>query len=193
MYWKSHAEIEGSHATLSASKYAWIRYDDDKIMDTFMTRLDAMKGTQLHELAAHLIKMRVNLPDTTATFNSYVNDCIGFRMDPEVVLFASKNAFGTADAIRYGRNPKNPDRMLLQIFDLKTGVNPAKFDQLLIYVVFFIIEYKIDPKDIDIELRIYQNDEIQIYIPELDDIIPIRERLVSADAIIDRMRAEMFS
>jgi len=192
MFWKNHADIEGRHATLSASKYHWIRYNDDKIVDTYMTRLDAMKGTQLHELAKHLIEMKVKLPDTTATLNQYVNDCIGLRLSPEVMLVASANAFGTADAIGYRKIP-GQNRYKLIIADLKTGVHEASFDQLLIYVVFFCIEYKVDIMTIDVELRIYQNDEVRIFEPQLDDIIPIRERLLSADAIIDRMRAEAFA
>jgi hypothetical protein len=56
----------------------------------------AAKGTQLHNLAAMLITMGQKLPRNTKTLNRYVNDCIGFRMKPEQVLFYSIHAFGTA-------------------------------------------------------------------------------------------------
>lgn len=50
--------------------------------------------------------------------NAFVNDAIGYRMDPEVLLYYSDNAFGTADAISFIDG-------VLRIFDLKTGKHPV--------------------------------------------------------------------
>ena len=35
MNFKSHSHLEGKHAFLSASKYHWINYDEDKLVATF--------------------------------------------------------------------------------------------------------------------------------------------------------------
>ena len=70
--------------------------------------------------------MRVKLPKTKQTLNMHVNDAIGFKMDPEVVLYYSENCFGTADAISFKDN-------LLRIHDLKTGFSETNILQLKIY------------------------------------------------------------
>ena len=43
---------------------------------------------------------------------------------------------------------------------------------------------------IDIELRIYQNDFIQIYIPDPEDILHIMDKLITFDRLIDQARQE---
>ena len=53
----------------------------------------AQYGTELHELAAKLIELGIKLPKSNKTLNMYVNDCIGFRMTPEVTFYFSENAF----------------------------------------------------------------------------------------------------
>ena len=99
----------------------------------------------------------------------YVNDAIGYKMTPEQILYYSDNCFGTADAITF-RNG------LLRIHDLKTGVTPAHMEQLEIYVALFCLEYKIKPSDIDVELRLYQLDEILVHKPMADEIVPIIDK-----------------
>lgn len=185
MRFMKHSTLEGRHAFLSASKYHWIRYDEDKIARSYLTAMAAARGTELHEFAANAIRLGVKLQGRN-TIASYVNDAIGFAMEPEVVLAYSDNAFGTADAISFRKNT-------LRIHDLKTGETPSNMDQLLIYVAFFCLEYKIRPSDIKIELRIYQNDQIMIHIPELDDIVHIIDKIITADKIITRIREEQLS
>ena len=106
-----------------------------------------------------------------------VNDAIGFRMDPEMVLYYSENCFGTADAITFNDN-------LLRIHDLKTGAVPAHMEQLFIYAALFCMEYRINPKDIQFETRIYQNDDIWIENPTYEDIDPIIEKIREFDKVI---------
>ena len=177
-----HSTLEGRHAFLSASKYHWIRYDEDKIARSYLTAMAAARGTELHEFAANAIRLGVKLQGRN-TIAMYVNDAIGFSMEPEVVLAYSDNAFGTADAISFRKNT-------LRIHDLKTGESPANMDQLMIYVALFCLEYKIRPSDIRIELRIYQNDAIIVHIPELDDIAHIIDKMITADKIINRIKEE---
>ena len=113
----------------------------------------------------------------------YVNDAIGYLMTPEQVLYYSENCFGTADAICFRNN-------LLRIHDLKTGVTPTHMEQLIIYAALFCLEYKIKPVDINFELRIYQNDEKIIFNPTVEDILPIMDKIVTADKIIRQLKQQ---
>lgn len=183
MNFDPHPQLVGKHAFLSASKYAWIRYDDEKLEDVYRNHQQAMIGSQLHEFASTAIRLKIKLPRTAKTLNQFVNDVIGFQMASEQVLYYSDNIFGTADAISFKKN-------VLRIFDLKTGVNKASFDQLLIYTAMFCLEYRIKPQDIDIELRLYQNDEVLILEPVLEEIIPIMEKMVHFDSKIEMFKLE---
>ena len=196
MKFNSHPELVGKHAFLSPSGYHWIRYTDDKILDRLETSMSAQHGTRLHEIAAELIDLGMNLPKTQTTLNMYVNDAIGFRMSPEVSLMASYNAFGTADAISFRKERVKDKVMTLRIHDLKNGVHPAKMDQLKIYAAYFCIEYAVNPNDIYIELRIYQNDDFtftnSIEDPDLGaDILTIMGRTLHFDKIITDRRLEV--
>lgn len=183
MNFAKHYKLEGQHALLGASKYAWIRYSDDKIAELYYSEYAKQEGTRLHALASELIKLGVKLPDINKTLNLFVNDAIGFRMESEQVLYYSMNCFGTADAISFRQNK-------LRIHDLKTGKGPTHFEQLEIYAALFCLEYDIKPADIEIELRIYQSNKVRTLIPEVDDIVPIMDRIITADKIISQIRIE---
>ena len=81
--WNDHPELEGKHAFLGGSNYHWLNDDEEKLVN----RYDAMRakelGTELHEIAAMLIKHRLKLKDEGTTLGKYVNDAIDFRMRPE--------------------------------------------------------------------------------------------------------------
>jgi hypothetical protein len=113
----------------------------------------------------------------------FVNDAIGFKMTPEQVLYYSDNCFGTADAIVFRNN-------VLRIHDLKTGVMPAHIEQLMVYAALFCLEYRIRPGDIEIELRIYQSNEIVIMKPTAEDIGPIMDKIISFDKVINNIKKE---
>ena len=117
------------------------------------------------------------------TLYAYVNDAIGFRMSTEVVLYYSDRFFGTADAICF-RNNK------LRIHDLKTGVGPVHMEQLEVYAALFCLEYKVRPGDIEFELCIYQNDEVVVFNPTAEDILPIMDKIVHLDKILAECDAE---
>lgn len=189
MQFAKHPEVAGSHAFLSASKYYWIRYDEAKILETFATDMAASRGTRLHAFAAEAISLGQRLPKTQQTLSMYVNDALSFRMRPEQVLFYSRNAFGTADAISF-RRERGHERTVLRIHDLKTGTTKSNVNQLEIYAAFFCLEYDIKPHSIDIELRIYQNDFVQVYEPDPDDIVHIMDKIVTFDRIIESAREE---
>lgn len=181
MNFNKHYNLKGQHAFLGASKYHWINYDEDKLAATYSNFLAAQQGTILHDFAAQCISLGQRLPKSQKTLNMYVNDAVGFKMVPEQVLYYSENCFGTADSIIF-RN------QLLRIHDLKTGVIPAHMEQLMIYAALFCLEYKIKPGDIGMELRIYQNDEIIFHEPEVDEITPIMDKIITFDKIISSIR-----
>ena len=183
MRFNMHSDLAGRHAFLSASKYHWINYDDEKLDRVYKTALAVKRGTELHDLAHNLIRLGVKLPRTPLAINRYVNDAIGFRMTPEQMLVYSDNAFGTADAISFRKE-------MLRVHDLKTGIIPGSFHQLEIYAALFCLEYGIKPGTIGIELRIYQNKEPQEFIPEVDDIVHIMDRIIAFDRRINDIRME---
>lgn len=183
MNFNKHSALEGQHAFLGASKYHWINYDEGKIAESYNKFLAVQKGTVLHDFAARCITLGQKLPRSNKTLNMYVNDAIGFRMTPEQVLYFSENCFGTADAISFRDG-------LLRVHDLKTGVTPARMEQLEVYAALFCLEYKIKPKDIDMELRLYQNDEVLCHKPAIDDIAYIIDKIITFDRIINKLKEQ---
>lgn len=173
--------LDGIHAFLAPSKYSWVGYDEEKLEGVYSTWRLSQLGTELHELAAKLINLRVKLPKNNKTLNMYVNDGIGYRMDTEVCLFYSYNCFGTADAISFNNN-------MLRIHDLKNGKTPASLQQLRIYAALFCLEYAYNPRDLDIELRVYQLDEVLIENPDPEDILYIMDKIVLFDKRIDEIK-----
>ena len=153
------------------------------IAEAYNKFLATEKGTVLHGFAAQCITLGQKLPRSNKTLNMYVNDAIGFKMIPEQVLYYSDNCFGTADSISFRNN-------FLRIHDLKTGVIPAHMEQLKVYAALFCLEYKKKPSDISMELRIYQNDEVLIENPMVDDILPIIDKIISFDKIITKIQME---
>lgn len=183
MNFNKHFSLEGKHAFLGASKYHWINYDADKLVESYSKYQATLNGTILHDFACQCITLGQKLPKSQKTLNMYVNDAIGFKMKPEQVLYYSDNCFGTADAIIFRNN-------LLRIHDLKTGVTRAHMEQLEIYAALFCLEYNKKPSDIDMELRIYQNNEILVHNPTVEDILPIMDKIITFDKLIDRMKME---
>lgn len=183
MNFNNHSMLEGKHAFLGASKYHWINYDANKVADSYSKFLAVQRGTELHDFAAQCIKLGQKLPKSKKTLNMYVNDAIGFKMTPEQVLYYSENCFGTADSISF-RNG------LLRIHDLKTGIVPAHMEQLMIYAALFCLEYKVKPSEIDMELRLYQSDNVLYHNPTAEDIVPIIDKIISFDKIITNIKLE---
>ncbi len=181
MIFNDHSKLNGCHAFLSASQYHWIRYTDEKIIDRYNKQQAVKRGTELHDFASKCIQLGQKLPKSKKTLNSFVNDAIGYGMETEKVLFYSENCFGTADAISF-----NEKERFLRIHDLKTGVNPAHFEQLLIYAAMFCLEYGYKPEKIKVELRLYQNDEILVLEPIPEDISAIMDTIVRFDKLIKK-------
>lgn len=184
MNFNSHFDLLGEHAFLSASKYHWVNYDIEKVGVAFAKYLAVQKGTELHDFASRCIKLKQRLPKSRKSLNEFVNDAIGFRMRSEQPLYYSPNSFGTADAISFRDG-------VLRIHDLKTGVSPVSMRQLDIYAALFSLEYRIKPETIEIELRIYQSDEVVVSKPLPEDIREVMDKIVEFDRVIEQIKADM--
>jgi hypothetical protein len=145
----------------------------------------ALEGMEQHRYAAIAIAEQEFQDDETTTVGMYINQCIQYRMAPEVVLYFSPNAFGTVDAIsyRYG---------ILRISDLKTGVSRTSEHQLEVYAALFCLEYEIDPFSCrGIQLRIYQDRQCRVYVGDPYFIKGIMDKIVAFDVILNRLREEV--
>lgn len=182
MHFNQHLNLEGVHAFLGASKFHWIRYSEDKVAESYKNFLATERGTELHEFAAQCIRLGRKLRGKD-TLSMYVNDAIGYKMTPEQVLYYSDNCFGTTDSISFRNN-------FLRIHDLKTGVTKAHMEQLEIYAALFCLEYKVKPSDIEMELRLYQSDDILVHNPSVDEIVPIIDKIISFDKVINEIRRQ---
>ena len=213
MNWNTHSNLVGKHALFSPSGYHWLNYDmegeefPDLVFKKYKAQYATIIGSVLHEYAEKRIKYRLRMykteknnvmmylldsgvPMSVIDLDSmydnrmhYVNDAIGFQMEPEIVLYYSENCFGTTDAIYY-RNKE------LRIHDYKSGLVPAHMEQPLIYAGLFCLEYGIKTIDISTHLRIYQFNEIVEDNPEPDKIQEVTERIITLDKIVSKWKAE---
>lgn len=184
MKFHSYSNLEGLHASFSPSQPSWLRYDDDKAIEVITNRKAAEMGSRLHKWAKDTIDLGIKQSRSKKTLSAYVNDAIGYKMNTEVVLFYSPRFFGTADAICFRDN-------VLRIHDLKTGKTPVHMEQLEIYAALFCLEYKVKPGEIEMELRIYQNNEMIVHNPTAEDILPIMDRIIHLDKILDKLDEEV--
>lgn len=208
MKWNDHLNLKNTHALFSPSTGAWEKYTPERLEERYYTSYATDIGTAIHEEAMYHILYRVaikaaskgelklslyrrpNIPNDVVdaldfdpifkNYMAYVNDAIGFRMDPEVILYANNLCYGTVDAISYKDN-------FLRIHDLKTGLTKAHIEQLFKYAALFCYEYKIDPRKIGSEFRIYQNDilvvnptgdEIMRYVDQITEIAKLNKEII---------------
>ena len=186
MKFYDHKSLEGLHAPFTASQSSWLRYDDEKIIEVYNNKKASEMGTRLHAWAAETINLGLKQPKSKKTLCAYVNDAIGYKMNTEVVLFYSEHFFGTADAISF-RNG------VLRIHDLKTGKVgkiESHMEQLEVYTALFCLEYKVKPSDIQIELRVYKSDEVIVWNPTTEDIVPIMDKIVHLDKLLEKLDRE---
>ena len=207
MNFTNHKELVGKHSMLAPSQPYWLNYSEDQLFQKFVSNYAQSMGTLLHELAETLIKNGIKIKKTDKTmvlvhllkngipraaidldriynnFMTYVNDAVGFKLTPEQPLVYSEYCFGTADAISFRNNQ-------LRIHDYKSGTLPAKMEQLMVYAALFCLEYRIKPSEIQMELRIYQNDDCLICNPTVEDIAPIMDKIITFDKLIKNIKRE---
>lgn len=210
MQFNKHPYLEGKHALLSASSWRWINDDEESLAKRICSQYSQTMGTLLHEIACKHIRYRTKMNKydkkniilellsngipgmviSTVDFDSifenlmtYVNDGVGFKMEPEVVLSYSENMFGTADAIKFSE-----EEHFLRIHDYKSGTTPAHMEQLMIYAALFCLEYRVKPSTIDIELRLYQNNEVIVHNPSTDEILQIIDKIIATDKFMTNIK-----
>ena len=187
MIFNKHLNLEGLHAPFSASQSAWLRYDDDKAVEVFENKKSAEMGTRIHAWAKETIDLGIKQPRSNKTLYAYVNDAIGYKMSTEVVLYYSDYFFGTADAISFRSN-------VLRIHDLKTGSSGKienHIEQLEVYAALFCLEYRVKPGEIKMELRVYKSDEVLVHTPTAEDILPIMDKIISLNKILEQIDKEV--
>ena len=203
MIWKDYSRLKNTHAFCGASNYRWRNYDIEKLIQSKESSYATTIGTLLHAYAASNVEKHFkmqkqdkrgvfryltvehDIPETAVDIDrlfpnlmNYVNDVIGFRMDPEVVLYFSNDFYGTADAISW-------EDSILRISDLKTGITPASFLQLENYAAFFCLDYKVKPSQIEkMEFRIYQNNDIIFAEPDPRILSPIIEQIIEFNRVL---------
>lgn len=183
MNWNNHSDLEGTHAFLSPSSHHWTNYSPEKLEAVYRNVRAREEGTWMHTFASMAIQKKLKLARNKKTINMFVNDCIGFQMDSEVMLYYSPNAYGTTDAISF------KDK-ILKIFDYKSGVVKASFKQLDVYAAIFCLEYGIDPRTITIEQRIYQNNAFEESVPPAEHIQSIMNTIIDFDNLIEAIKNE---
>lgn len=182
---KTHPNLEGTHAFLSPSNYHWLNYTLERLEERYTSVQAAQMGTRLHAFAAEAIELGMEFPDNGQTLNLYVNDAIRYGMKTEQTLFYSLNCYGQADAIGFEEND-----MFLRIHDFKSGTSPTSEKQLYVYAALFCLEYGFRPFEIDGQLRIYQSDEIRVYDIDRDFLAHVVDKILTFDRYIEEKRAE---
>lgn len=174
MHFTNHSNLEGLHAPFSPSQPYWLNYNDERMLEFLTTQRAAQRGTELHEWAKRTIELGLTQSKSEQTIFMYVNDALRFHMKPEQPLVYTSNCWGTADSICFNKN-------VLRIHDLKTGTGKVHREQLEVYAALFCLEYHKNPMDIRIILRIYQNNEIDEWEPDPNDITHIMDRIIYVD------------
>ena len=64
-------------------------------------------------------------------------------------------------------------------------------EQLLLYDALFCLEYRINPKDIQVENRIYQCDAISVANPSPDELKEFVDMVVEKEKCAREVRAEV--
>ena len=51
------------------------------------------------------------------------------------------------------------------------------------YAALFCLEYHVKPGDIDMELRVYKNDDVVCYEPTVDEVAHVIDRIIHLDKL----------
>lgn len=175
------SKYSGTHAFLSPSQPAWLRYTESHLLDMYRQENAREMGTRLHAWAEETIRLGINQPRTKNILACYVNDAIGYRMEPEKLLFHTKYCYGTADSIMY-----DPKKRVLRIHDLKTGVTKPHEDQLKVYAALWCLSNNIEPEQITFICRFYQRPEPVEFRPEPSEIRGIMNIIINCEKILEQ-------
>jgi hypothetical protein len=182
MDFNQHTALAGKHAFLSPSSPHWLNYNGQKLEARYFTARAARRGSDLHNLAKDAIRLGIKIDRRSSpNIAAYVADGIQYKMNVEQPLLYSENCFGTADTICFRRGK-------LRVHDLKTGITKTSFRQLEVYAALFCLEYDINPFEIEIELRIYQREDMDSFEPMPEAIATIMEKIIDFDRQIESLK-----
>lgn len=175
------SKYEGTHAFLSPSQPAWLRYTDTHLLDMYRQARATEMGTRLHAWAEETINLGIEQKNRTI-LGQYVNDALGYRMKPEKLLFHTKYCYGTADTIIF-----NHRKRTLRIHDLKTGVTKPHPDQLKVYAALWCLSNAIEPSTITIICRFYHKVEgIIEFSPSAEEIKDIMNIILHHEKMLEQ-------
>ena len=215
-----HDDLKGTHALFSPSQSAWIRYDEEKVIDRIRNQYRTALGTEIHEYAADEITLnhkKNNIRSITQEIESYIyekykkdRNKYGLRLI-EHLNYIPKEVFETVkfyinDGIGYKMTVEQPvvysDKIygtidsvcfkdnLLRIHDLKTGSHEADMEQLEIYAALFCLEYDFRPTELEFELRLYQWDGLVVHNPTVENLLPIIDAIITTNKIAANVEKE---
>ena len=215
-----HDDLRGTHALFSPSQSAWIRYDEEKVIDRIRNQYRTALGTEIHEYAADEITLnhkKNNIRSITQEIESYIyekykkdRNKYGLRLI-EHLNYIPKEVFETVkfyinDGIGYKMTVEQPvvysDKIygtidsvcfkdnLLRIHDLKTGSHEADMEQLEIYAALFCLEYDFRPTELEFELRLYQWDGLVVHNPTVENLLPIIDAIITTNKIAANVEKE---
>lgn len=213
MSFQMFSQDPNDHAPFSPSSPSWINMTDEQVLSAWKNKFRTVLGTDIHEWASGEINchnkpasvrevargikrhiynkykrdpekldlmfrhLRYLPSEAYGTVKTFINDVVTNDMLSEQKVGYSYFFNGTIDAVKF-------DKKLLQIYDLKTGSTPAKFEQLYIYCAEYCLQHSINPFEISFEIRIYQNDEIFGENPASADILSLMDNIVHKNKIL---------
>lgn len=68
-----HDELKGQHALFSPSQSAWLRYDEEKVVEKVRNQYRTALGTEIHEFAASQIELGHKIGNAKALSNDIEN------------------------------------------------------------------------------------------------------------------------
>lgn len=149
------------------------------------TKYGIANGDKLADYGMKLLNALPSVPkEAFVTAMQYVNDGINLRMTVEQPLYYSEYCFGTADTISFRDG-------VLRIHDYKSGDKPAGMDQLKVYAALFCLEYGVRPKEIGIELRLYQFGEVIVENANPKEIEEIIQRIVFVNKTAEKQQSKV--
>ena len=54
----------------------------------------------------------------------------------------------------------------------------------------FCLEYHVAPGDIEMELRLYKQDEVLVHNPTAEEIAPIMDKIIHLDKLLEKLEKE---
>ncbi len=103
----------------------------------------------------------------------------------EDILTADDSYNGNADLMHYGVKRRSGR------YPYGSGENPYQHSGDFLSRVEELKKQGCSEKDIaEMELRIYQNDEVLIHNPEVDEIVPIMDKIIAFDKLLEKVKSE---